>query len=149
MQILRFIIFNIILISSFFFIAYQVRLYSAKKQNIKKPSFLTWINQGTTTFKGVFVSLIFGIVFGFLDNYFLWVGIDKMNKFLPGGTLTKSALGNTYSDFIGATIGTAIASMGHDLFNVDNTPPIWVNAIGMVIGCLLGMWIGKITTGKS
>ena len=78
----------------------------------------------------------------------LWMGVDKMMAYIPGGILTKSAWGNTYSDFIGATIGAAIASIGQDLLNVDNTPPIWINAVGMVVGCIMGMTVGKLITGE-
>jgi hypothetical protein len=57
-------------------------------------------------------------------------------------------LGNTYSDFIGATLGGAISSIGVDLFATDETPPIWVNAIAMPIGCIIGMRVGKFITKK-
>ena len=63
-----------------------------------------------------------------------------MMAFIPSGTLTKGAWGNTYSDFIGATVRAAIASIGVDLVDVDESPPIWINAIAMPIGCIMGMW---------
>ncbi len=110
---------------------------------------MEWFNQGKITPKGLFVSLLFGIVFGFLDNFFLWMGIDNMMAFIPGGTLTKGAWGNTYSDFIGATVGAAIASIGVDLVDADTTPPIWINAIAMPIGCIMGMLTGKALTGDA
>jgi hypothetical protein len=143
-----FIGFNIIIISLAFWIAYQVKEYTLKKKNKDLEGFIYWFNQGKITFKGLFVSLIFGMVFGFLDNFFLWMGIDKMMAFIPGGVLTKGAWGNTYSDFIGATIGSSIASIGVDLFDIDETPPIWINAIAMPIGCIIGMHVGKFITKK-
>jgi len=145
----EFIAFNIIIISLSFFIAFQVKEYSLKKEGKNSEGFLEWFNQGNITFKGLFVSLIFGMVFGFLDNFFLWMGIDKMMEFIPGGTLTKSAWGNTYSDFIGATLGSSISSIGVDLINIDETPPIWINAIAMPIGCIMGMRLGKFITKKN
>ena len=147
--VVKFVIFNVILISFAFWIAYRIN--KAKNGNGNgngKYTFLNWFNQGKITPKGLAVSLIFGIMFGFLDNFFLWMGVDKMMAYIPGGILTKSAWGNTYSDFIGATIGAAIASIGQDLLNVDNTPPIWINAVGMVVGCIMGMTVGKLITGE-
>jgi uncharacterized membrane protein YfcA len=144
----NFIIFNIILISIAFWSAYQVRKYVTKKNDQKQQGFIYWFNQGTITPKGVFVSLVFGIVFGFLDNFFMWMGLDKMMKFIPGGILTKGAWGNTYSDFVGATIGASVASIANDLLHNDDSPPIWANALGITIGCIFGMYVGGIVTGK-
>ena len=134
---LRFILFNIILIIVSFYIAYIIHKKTVKNKN---NTFLDWFNQGKVTIKGLFVSLIFGMVFGFMDNFFLWMGVDKMMAFIPGGTLTKGAWGNTYSDFIGATVGAAIASIGQNLLNSDPSPPIWIIAIAMPLGCILGMY---------
>ena len=147
-HIIKFVIFNIILIILAFFVAFQVRKYTLKKKHKKTETFIEWFNQGKITPKGLFVSLLFGIVFGFLDNFFLWMGIDNMMSFIPGGTLTKGAWGNTYSDFIGATVGAAIASIGVDLVGTDSSPPIWINAIAMPIGCIMGMFMGKLITSK-
>ena len=145
-----FIFFNCILIFFSFFVAYRVKNYSLKEENGGEypVGFIEWMNQGQLTLMGVTVSLLFGIVFGFLDNLFLWIGIDSMMDFIPGGTLTKGAWGNTYSDFIGATVGASIASIAKSLMDVDDTPPIWVNAVAMPIGCILGMIVGRNITGK-
>ena len=143
-KLIYFIAFNIILIVASFYLAYMVH-----KTTNKNKGFIEWFNQGKITLKGLFISLIFGIVFGFLDNFFLWMGIDNMMSFIPGHTLTKGAWGNTYSDFIGATVGASISSIGQDLLNEDSTPPIWINAVAMPIGCILGMYVGRFITGKT
>ena len=145
----NFVLFNIILISISFYTAFRIKQYSLQQNNKEPIGFLDWINQGKITLKGITVSLLFGIVFGFLDNLFLWIGIDSMMNFITGGTLTKGAWGNTYSDFIGATVGASIASIGESLLNVDDSPPIWINAVAMPLGCILGMMVGKSMTGKS
>jgi len=68
---------------------------------------------------------------------------------MPGGLLTKAALGNTYSDFLGVIVGTSISiiaqeSLGYD----DDNEPIWLNMVGILIGCFIGMSVGRILTGK-
>ena len=87
-QIWEFVLFNIVLIIISFYIAYLVHKTTEKN---KQKTFLDWFNQGKVSIKGIFVSLIFGMVFGFMDNFFLWMGIDKMMAFIPGHTLTKGA----------------------------------------------------------
>lgn len=148
-KLIKFIIVNILVITIVFYIAYKVHIQALKKNKKKEKTFIHWFNQGNISLKGILVSLIFGIVFGFLDNFFMWIGLDTLIDVIPGGTLTKSALGNTYSDFMGATIGASVSSIAIDIFSVDDSPPIWVNAIGMVIGCILGMKFGKIITKKN
>lgn len=145
----KFIIFNIFLITFSFYAAFRIKQYTLRQNNKEPIRFLDWINQGKITLKGLTVSLLFGIVFGFLDNLFLWIGIDRMTSFIPGGTLTKGAWGNTYSDFIGATVGASIASIGESLLNVEDNPPIWINAVAMPLGCILGMMVGQSITGKT
>jgi len=142
-----FILMNVVGVIASFALAYYVRIHTDQGEKKDVPSFMDWFNQGKVTLKGVFISLLFGTVFGFMDNFFLWVGIDKMMPFIPGGTLTKGAWGNTYSDFIGATIGASVASIGKDLLNSDPSPPIWINAIAMPLGCVLGMYGGKAMVG--
>ena len=145
----KFFIFNIFLITFSFYAAFRIKQYTLRQNNKEPIRFLDWINQGKITLKGLIVSLLFGIVFGFLDNLFLWIGIDRMTSFIPGGTLTKGAWGNTYSDFIGATVGASIASIGESLLNVQDNPPIWINAVAMPLGCILGMMVGQSITGKT
>ena len=144
----KFIIFNVILIAITFWSAYQVRKYVIHKQHKEQRGFIYWFNQGSITPKSILVSLVFGVVFGFIDNFFMWMGLAKMMNFIPGGLLTKGALGNTYSDLIGATVGASVASIASDLLHIDTLPPIWANALGITVGCLLGMYIGGIVTGK-
>ena len=148
-KLLKFLIFNIIFILLSFYTAFKIKQNTLKRDHKEPIQFVEWINQGEITIKGLVVSLLFGIVFGFLDNLFLWIGIDSMMDFIPGGTLTKGAWGNTYSDFIGATVGASIASIGKSMLNVDDSPPIWINAVAMPLGCILGMLVGKNITGKS
>ena len=109
---------------------------------------MEFINNGKLpSLKNILIGLLFGVVFGFLDNFGLWIGINKLEKYLPGGLLTKAALGNTYSDFLGATIGTSISIIAKDSVNYDNdNEPIWINSIGIFIGCILGLFLGRLIT---
>ena len=119
-----------------------------KKKGKPLQSFLTFINNGKQlTYKPVLIGLIFGITFGFIDNLGLWIGLDKLARYLPGGIKTKAALGNTYSDGLGALLGTFIAVIVKDVISVDiddNKDPLWINPIGIIFGCLLGIVVGNL-----
>ena len=54
------------------------------------------------------------MVFGFMDNFGIWMGIDVLEKYMPGGVKMKAALGNTYSDMLGAIVGTSISIVAKD-----------------------------------
>jgi len=149
--ILEFILFNVIFLSFIVFLTYYLYNYILKKKKKDTVSFSSYINQGNIPpIKSVIVGLIFGIVFGFIDNFGLWMGLNHIEKYLPGGLLTKSGIGNIYSDFIGVVLGTSISIIAKELIDYNNDDqPLWVNTIGIVIGCILGMFIGILLTGKN
>jgi len=95
--------------------------------------------------KSLVVGLTFGIVFGFIDNFGLWVGISELERYMPGGVKVKAALGNTYSDGIGALLGTFVSIIAKDLYDSEDleNDPLWVNPIGIIIGCIIGIIVGK------
>lgn len=150
-KIYRFVIINLLLIVFFIYSAFKVKNIKQVEMNKPPLSFIQFLNvSDKLTIKNVFAGLIFGIVFGFLDNFGLWMGISVLEQHMPGGVKTKSALGNTYSDFIGSIIGTSVSILAFELLELKNdTTPIWVNTIGISIGCLLGMFFGKMVTGES
>ena len=98
------------------------------------------------------VGLSFGFIFGFIDNFFLWVGTDFLERNIPGDTMMKAGWGNTYSDFVGATFGTAFASIFKNYLGYDDdnplTTPIWLDAIAIPIGCIAGLYAGKLMIGN-
>ena len=86
--------------------------------------------------------MVFGIIFGFIDNFFLFVGIDSLEHLMPESHLVKAGLGNTYSDAIGAIIGTFLATISKLYFDYEEDQvPLWANTLGIFIGCLLGLYI--------
>jgi hypothetical protein len=151
MEVLYFVIVNVLLVLGLLFLSYSVRLRKLRKEGKKEITLLEFLNKGELPpFKDISTGLIFGIVFGFMDNFGLWVGIDSLQKYMPGGILTKSALGNTYSDFLGATLGGFIAIMADDLLEYDDSDnPIWIDVVGIIIGCILGLFAGRLLTGKT
>ena len=114
-----------------------------------KLTFMQFVNNNTNvTLKQIIVGMSFGMIFGFIDNFGLWYGMDYLDPYLPGGNLTKAGYGNTYSDFIGSTMGTSISIILNTLYPVEEAP-IWVNSLGIILGCLLGLYIPRYLSGRS
>ena len=102
--------------------------------------------------KSMFVGMVSGFVFGFIDNAGLWFGMDALEPFFKRNNITgntQAGLGNTYSDGLGAFLGTFIGIIFMDTFDVDlETTPIWANAVGVIIGCLAGIVFGRSFGGR-
>jgi hypothetical protein len=145
-QLFKFILLNIIILVGLSILAYQVRNSRLRKSKKPTQNFWEFINNGTKpTLKSIGVGLMFGIIFGFIDNFGLWIGLDELSKYMPGGLKTKAALGNTYSDAIGAILGVYISIIIKDIATIDEeSDALWINPIGIIIGCLIGLFVGNI-----
>jgi hypothetical protein len=99
------------------------------------------------TLISIFTGMAANIVFGIIDNGGLFFGMDVLDPFLPNGELTRAGLGNTFSDGLGAFLGSFSGIIIKSITKVDDTP-IWSDAIGIVIGCLIGLYVPKYITGK-
>ena len=120
-------------------------------KNHKIISLLNFLNDNIDIDSGVIkkysardlrLSLLFGIIFGAIDNIGLFIGADSFGKLFGGDDENyQNTLGNTYSDLIGATIGTFISQIA--IFReTDHTEPyqggpIWANSISIIIGCII------------
>ena len=148
---------NLIILLVVTILAIYISLYAAfytvnKKREEKGEIPLTFIkfinNDKKISLKQIIVGMSFGMIFGFIDNFGLWYGMDYLDPYLPNGNLTKAGFGNTYSDFIGSTMGTSISIILTTLYPVEEAP-IWVNSFGIIVGCLLGLYIPKYLSGRS
>ena len=140
MNLKTFILLNIVLIIGSVYIVWYVR----NKNEKEYVSLSKIINRENLTLRAILIGSIFGFVFGFIDNFFLVIGLNNLNYLFPGDLLTKSGLGNTYSDVIASFIGTFIAHFMTIYTNSQEDEfPLWANSFGMFIGCLVGLYAGK------
>ena len=148
-KIIIFLSITILLISVSFYLAFLINNKKRKERGDKELTFIRFINNDSKiTLRSVGVGMSFGIIFGFIDNFGLWYGMDYLDPYLPGGNLTKAGFGNTFSDFIGATLGTSISIILSNLIKTEQSP-IWLDSIGIVIGCLIGLVVPRYLSGKT
>jgi hypothetical protein len=146
--IIGYIIFFII----FFYIAYKLHNILLKKKGKKPSTFFSFMNGkdhwNQIGIEKLMVGFIFGILFGFIDNVSLWSGIDILHKYIPGDMLVKSGVGNIIADTTAATISTVISILVIDYYGYDISDiPIWANSVAIMLGCILGLFFGKIVIG--
>ena len=81
---------------------------------------------------------LFSITFGIIDNAFLVAGMD-WNPFVDAHTdpLLSGMWGNTFSDFIGAVLGTAVSLAFLKIFKVEPKSYVLSEVIGITLGCLV------------
>jgi len=95
----------------------------------------------------IFTGMIANIVFGMIDNGGLFFGMRTLDPFLPKGELTRAGLGNTFSDTLGAFLGSFTGVVIRNWTKIEDTP-IWADALGITIGCLIGLYVPRYITGK-
>lgn len=111
-------------------------------------TFAQFINNGDITVAAVFAGFGSNIVFGFIDNAGLFFGgcyLDEVFALLPAANDANvcAGYGNTFSDFLGAFLGTFAGKMISDVTKIDASP-LWAEAVGIIIGCLIGIVVPKL-----
>jgi len=86
----------------------------------------------------IVAGLLFSVVFGFIDNAFLVMGM-AVNPFVDPhmDPILSGMWGNTFSDFVGAVLGTAVSWGFLRIFKVEPKEYIWSEVIGITLGCLI------------
>jgi len=124
-----------------------------KKKGEKPFTIMEFINGGAKFNPiTVLVGMVAGMMFGFIDNAGLYFGMDSLNplftKMGATGELAQSGLGNTFSDMLGGFLGT-FAGIFIQTLSGKSDVPIWSEAIGLVVGCLIGVVVPKLIMGKT
>jgi uncharacterized membrane protein len=92
---------------------------------------------------GIVLSAMIGpLIFGFLDNFGMMIGTDAIEDLVEDTPVVKSMLGNTFSDGLGALIGSSISSMmrsttAYDERQIAHWLRPLLELLGIVIGCLI------------
>jgi hypothetical protein len=84
-----------------------------------------------------------GVIFGFIDNSGLLYSGKVFNAFMPNNKMVADGLSNTYTNVTGTLFGTLCGSILMTLTHTESYP-LWSESLGIVIGCLLGLFIPKL-----
>jgi uncharacterized protein YcsI (UPF0317 family) len=99
-------------------------------------------------FKMFLIGCSYGLVFGLIDNGFLFAGMDALDNYLiynGYNAMTAAGFGNTLSDGIGALAGGLVAAILYKLFKIqEDKISILQQFTGIVIGCLIPVGIQMV-----
>lgn len=124
-----------------------ITIFTAKYKD-QWRSFVWFLNGDQKfSFKALILTMISGIAFGFVDNAGLWFGVEALEEYITGGPLTQAGWGNAFSNTMGAIIATIIAKLVHVLFHVRHGP-LYAEVIGVLVGCIAGIYIPRAITGR-
>ena len=73
--------------------------------------------------------------------------MDALEPYMPEGKNTNAGLGNTFSDALGSFLGTFIGTSIQN-YTLITDWPLYSEVIGIIIGCLFGVYIPRAITGK-
>jgi hypothetical protein len=126
------------------------KMMQRKNPDLTVKDFLG-LNLKKFSMKTLMVGMVSGIIFGFIDNFGLWVGMSALDPIftkklgIVSGSNTAAGYGNTFSDGLGAFLGTFIGIMVSEYYDVNiEETPIWADAVGVIIGCLIGVKAGQL-----
>ena len=130
--------FSVAVIGLVMFIEKRVRLPTGGLREFHGWSPLSWPDR----FKVLTTFLSAGIIFGFIDNAGLIVGMDTLEeglkRYVIDDNMVVACVGNMYSDVLGAYLGAYIGSIIMKKSKWDSgRAPLSMQAMGIGIGCLI------------
>ena len=130
--------------------SYVLESANFMKKHKRPLTFVDFLNGGSSKelMKRLLVGVGSGVVFGAIDNAGLWFGMESLIPILPKGELTQAGYGNVFSDSLSAFLATFAGSIIANLTGVTGELPVWGNALGTFIGCLIGLHGCRALTGK-
>lgn len=122
---------------------YLKRHYKEKEN--KEFTITEFINgvKGMPPIKNILVGMVFGMVFGFIDNAGMFFGMDALEPFLPTEGFVAAGIGNTYSSVLGAFLAAFLSNVIKISTGVDSVPA-WSDAAGILVGAVAGIYIPPI-----
>jgi len=169
--IMIFFIYSLITLATMAFKFEQIKYYKESNFDSNIINFNMYFTKGldekkiysSVDLSIIIPGLVFGLVFGFIDNAGLISGLEALDtpfsvisKLLIGSPPsdknslklyneklegTTSGLGNLFSDGLGVTLGAFFGNLAKTLFPSKISQPIWVDMVGVSLGCILGIVI--------
>jgi len=137
-----FITISILSVAAMSFIAFTLK-NNARKAKKKEPwTFSEFLNNGETiTYKTIFVGVSYGIIIGLIDVLGIWYVLKYLKVFMPKGNLLDAGIAEVYASVLAVIFGTFVSHSIKTVIPPDNTIPMWSDAFGVLIGCLITLTI--------
>ena len=115
-------------------------------KNPKNVTFNRFFDTNLIIPKNILVGLSQGLIFGFIDNFGMYLGLDSLesllNESIPNSTI-RAGIGNLYSSIFGSIMGASL-SKGIKQSTGISTTPWWSDTIGILIGSILGIYLPSL-----
>ena len=124
------------------FVAFIVKNNSRKEKKKKPWTFSEFLNNGeNVSFKTIIVGVSYGMIIGVIDVLGIWYVLKYLKVFMPKGELLDAGIAEVYSSVLAILFGTFVSHSIKTILPPDNTIPIWADAFGVLIGCLITLSI--------
>lgn len=121
----------------------------------------SYLNNGVPfSVQGFVIGMIPGMMFGFIDQMMLWISNwsgepmtltnmfgDALTPIFPGGSLLQKGWGNTVSDTVAVTCSVIVSRILSTISGKES--PLYTEILGVIIGCVAGMYVPYLITGKT
>lgn len=88
--------------------------------------------------KPIIAGTTFMLVFGFIDNLFLLIGMESLDSLMSIDPLINGMLGNTFSDAIGVILGGSLSYLISRLLKIKEDQTTFIQQLfGITLGCLI------------
>jgi hypothetical protein len=93
--------------------------------------------------KNVMVGLVQGVVFGFIDNGAMYLGLDAIEQLLPKhNAMVRAGYGNMYSSIFGSIMGACLSKAVKKSTEIHDSP-WWADTIGIIAGSFVGIHLPR------
>ena len=137
-----FIVISILAVVGMALISFTLK-NNARKANKKESwTFSEFLNNGETiTYKTIFVGISYGIITGLIDVLGIWYVLKYLKVFMPKGDLLDAGIAEVYASVLAVIFGTFVSHAIKTVIPPDNTIPMWSDAFGVLMGCLITLII--------
>jgi len=81
------------------------------------------------------------MIIGIVDVLGLWYVLKYLKVFMPKGNLLDAGIAEVYASVLAMIFGTFVSHSIKTVIPPDNTIPLWSDGFGVLIGCLITLFI--------
>jgi hypothetical protein len=121
----------------------MLSVYDPNPNNVTLKTFFDF---SLIFYENILVGLSKGLIFGFIDNFGMYLGLDSLESLLKDSMpnpMVRAGIGNLYSSIFGSIMGASLSKGIKKSTGIIDTP-WWSDTIGILIGSILGIYIPSL-----